>query len=121
MFIGIRKTNAEDYEPSTLERLKNSIEHHLKEKNYPHSLKDKVFDTRTKALNAKKVQLKKAGLGRKPNRSSHLDPEDEDKMFQAGVFGNATPKALQTTVFYYFGKMFGLRARDEIRQLATLS
>jgi len=117
MFISIRKTNGEDYEPSTLESLKNSLERHLKEKNYPHSLKDRMFDKCIKALNAKKVQLKKAGLGRLPNRSSHLDPEDEDKMFEAGVFGKATPKALQTTLFYFFGKMFGLRARDEARQL----
>ena len=33
------------------------------------------------------------------------------------AFGDSNPINLQTTVFYQFGTQFGLRARDEARQL----
>ena len=54
MFIAIRKTNGQNYEPSSLEGIKNSVERHLKEKGYSASLKDRVFHKAMAALFAKK-------------------------------------------------------------------
>lgn len=117
LFISIRKENGLDYEPSSLETMKNSIDRYLREKNYPKSLKDREFEKCLRALQAKKVQLKKNGLGRKPQKCFEIDQNEEDQLFESNAFGSKTPQALQKTLFYYLGKMFGFRARDEARQL----
>lgn len=117
LFIGIRKSDGTNYEPTSLEGLKNSIERYLKGKNYQASLRDRVFGQCIRALTAKKMELKKLGKGNKPNKSMNITPEEEEKMYASGSLGSSSPKSLQFTVFYYFGKMFGLRGRDEARQL----
>jgi len=43
LFISIRKKDGSDYEPISLECIRNSIERHLKEKGYQVSLNDRVF------------------------------------------------------------------------------
>ena len=59
LYITIRKTDGSDYEPSSLETLKNSIERHLKDEGYAVSLRDRIFHKSNQALTAKKMQLKK--------------------------------------------------------------
>ena len=89
----------------------------LKEKAYAASLKDRVFNKSMAALTAKKVELKKQGLGRLPNKSEHITHEEECQMFESGAFSSNTPRGLLSALYYNFGKLFGLRARDEARQL----
>ena len=112
MFIGIRKANGENYEPSSLEGIKNSVERYLKEKGYSTSLKDRVFNKAMAALTAKKVELKKIGLGRLPNKSEHLTDDEETKLYESGAFSSDSPRGLLSALYYSFGKLFGLRARD---------
>ena len=117
MFICIRKSDGQNYEPVSLEAMKNSIERHLKDKDYEHSLKDRVFQKAIKALTSKKIELKKQGMGRQPNKSCHITPEEENKMFNCGALGDSNPRSLITTLFFKFGKVLGLRTRDEARQM----
>ena len=100
MFIGIRKTNGENYEPTSLEGFKNSIERYLKEKAYTASLKDRPFIKSMSALTAKKVELKKQGLDRVPNKSEHITHEEECQMVESGAFSNHNPRGLLTALYY---------------------
>lgn len=43
--------------------------------------------------------------------------EDEEVLWEKGVFGNSTAKALQSTVFFYACKLFALRGHDKHHQL----
>ena len=38
-------------------------------------------------------------------------------MYEKGAMGEETPEAMQFSLFYHFGKMFGFRGRDEQRKL----
>jgi len=117
LYISIRTANGKEYEPISLEGLKNSIERHLKDKQYQISLRDRVFVRSNQALAAKKCQLKKQGLGNKSKASEAVTADDEDKMLKSGALGKSSPESLQFSMFYFFGKMFGLRGRDEHMKL----
>ena len=43
--------------------------------------------------------------------------DDEDKLWNSGVMGTRTPRAVQNAVFYVVGKMFSLRGGVEMRQV----
>ena len=45
--------------------------------------------------------------------------ETEDILWEKGLLGNATSKAMLNTVFYYNSKLFGLRGVDEHRNLSV--
>lgn len=117
MFISIRQPNGDEYEPISLECIKNSIERHLKNNGYPVSIRDRPFAKANEALTAKKMHLKKQGLGRNSKASDSISKDEEELMFEKGVMGGESAEALQFTIFYYFGKLFGLRGRDEQRKL----
>ena len=54
MFISIRKSDGTDYEPISLESIKNSVDRYLKDKGCVHSLRDRTFHKTQQALIAKK-------------------------------------------------------------------
>lgn len=117
IIISIRKSDGSNYEPNSLESLKNSVKRHLKDKGCTHSLRDRLFHKTQQALTAKKMSLKKEGKGRKASASEPISTEDEEKLFEANQLGIKTPRSLQLSVFYYLGKLFGFRGRDEQRML----
>ena len=54
-FVTLKKQDNSDYEPSTIECIKSSIEKHLREKYYPFSIiTDRAFSKLRDALKAKK-------------------------------------------------------------------
>jgi hypothetical protein len=57
---------------------------HLRESEYPHSLRDKVFDFSTRALSAKKIQLKKLGKEQKPKAAKAISADEENLMWEEG-------------------------------------
>ena len=61
--------------------------------------------------------LKKTGLSRKGNASELIDAQDDQRLIEHGQLGDHSPRVLQTTIFYIFGKGFGLRGRDEHRNM----
>ena len=80
-FVKINKENGENYEPSTLDGFKASIERYLKEKYYPESIiTSRVFYKTREALKARKIAVKKEGLGRKVLASERLTLEDEQTL-----------------------------------------
>ena len=54
MFISIRKSDGTDYEPISLESIKNSLNRYLKDKGCAHSLRGRTFHKTQQALKAKK-------------------------------------------------------------------
>ena len=46
-----------------------------------------------------------------------MSDEEENVLFASGEFGDSTPQALQTTVWWLLSMHFGFRARDESRKL----
>lgn len=117
-FVKLKKKDGKEYEPSSVENIKASIERHLKEKYYPHVITSDIQFQRTRdIIKAKKMSLKKQGLGRKANASARLEPTDESRLFSSHQLGSTTPRSLQFSIFYNFSKGFGLRGRDEHRHL----
>jgi hypothetical protein len=60
-YINLRKECGQEYEPGTFDSICASIERHLRDNEYWHSLRDTEFSLSTTALQAKKVQLKTRG------------------------------------------------------------
>ncbi|XP_070555060.1 uncharacterized protein KIAA1958-like [Ptychodera flava] len=116
-FISIRKMDGTEYEPSTLTNMKCSLERYLRSKNYSASLNDRVFHKLNQAIRAKQVDLKGQGKGRKELKSEEISAEEEETMWQAGVLGINNPQSANFTMFFLFGKHFGMRGRNEHRQL----
>lgn len=117
-FMKLKKKDGSDYETTTLDAKKGAIERHLRDNLYPISIiTDKAFYRFRELLNAKKTMLKKTGLGRKGNASELIDANDDQKLIDHGQLGDHSPRALLTTIFYTFGKGFGLRGRDEHRNM----
>ena len=97
--------------------MKAALDRYLQEHGYPHTLSDKVFFKSREAFKAYLKASKKAGLGRKAHAAEPLTEEDQNRLIEAGMLGKDTPWSLQFTVFYHFTKGFGMRGRDEHRQL----
>lgn len=60
-------------------------------------------------------ELLQTGIGTK--QAQAVLTEDEEVLWEKGVFGNSTAKALQSTVFFYACKLFALRGHDKHHQL----
>ncbi|XP_070573643.1 uncharacterized protein KIAA1958-like [Ptychodera flava] len=116
-FIDVRKIDGKEYEPSTLTNIKCSLERYLRDKGYEVSLNDRQFHKMNQALRAKQVDLKRQGKGRKEKKSDAVTVEEEEKMWKERILGIFDAQSANFTMFYLFGKHFGLRGRDEHRQL----
>ena len=72
-------------------------------------------DTRD-VLSTKMKQLKQQGKGRFPNRCESVSEEEERVLWDKGILGSDNPVSLQNTIWWR-NNFFGLRGRDEHRQL----
>ena len=79
--------------------------------------KDGRFTQFRRVLDAKMKELLCKGLGTKTRRADPISPRDEDVLWTNGIFGMESSVTLQYTVFFYNCKLFGLRGRDEHRNL----
>ena len=61
--------------------------------------------------------LLKRGLGTKTKQAEPIMPEDEQIIWEKGVFGHETEEKLQCTMFFYNCKLFGLRGHEEHHDL----
>lgn len=93
-YINLKKENGQEYEPGTFDGIRASIERHLKNHEYSRSLRDKEFNLSTRALSAKKVQLKTLGKGHKPNASKAVSKDEEHLLWGQGQLGDSTPRIL---------------------------
>ena len=61
--------------------------------------------------------FEKLGKGQKPKAAKAISADDENLMWEEGQLGDSSPRTLIFSVWYYFTKCFGLRGRNEHRQL----
>ena len=117
-FMSGTKRNGCNYEPDSLNSIRNSLQRILHERGSKLDLKSgSDFVLSRKVLTAKRKQLTKAGFGNKPNATRPLTKEEEDFLYQQKYFGVETPCVLQRTVWWIISIHYGYRARDESRKL----
>ena len=62
-------------------------------------------------------ELRQSGIGANPSKAAAITKEEENMLWNSGVLGTSTPKALQRGVYFSLGKFFCLRGGEEQRQL----
>lgn len=117
----VRNQKGEEYPPKSLYLIMCGLLRHLREcgvhdKNILDK-KDPAFAELITILDSKMKHLLDQGLGTKTKQADPVSNEDEEKLWEKGVFGMKNSKSLQYTVFFYACKLFGLRGRDEHRNL----
>jgi integrase len=80
--------------------------------------KDVEFSKSRDVLLARKRQLVEThAKGNRPQACRALTEEEEELLFDKGLFGDDEPETLQRTVWWTLSLHFGFRARDESRKL----
>ena len=93
--LAVKKKNGEEYEPSSIRAMIQSIDRHLKQKNYGASiLHDREFAAVQDILKKKQKELKGRGKGNKPNAAEPLTDDDIGKFYARKVLGNHAPRPL---------------------------
>ena len=118
-FITICKKDGSVYEPSTLTSFQRSIQRQLNISNSTLNIfKDAEFAKSREVLLTRKRQLvEDYAKGNRPQAARALTEEEEELLFDKGLFGNHEPEVLQRTVWWTLSLHFGFRARDESRKL----
>lgn len=113
----IRRKNGQPYPPSTLQNIAASIQRYLRtEKSMQVNFfksDDQTFAEFRKTLDSHMRQLTNEGIGLEIKSADAVTAEDESKLWESGVFSFSTAKGLSNAVFFYNGKVFGLRGGDE--------
>ena len=71
-------------------------------------MKDVQFEQTRKALQSKQRDLKRKGIGNKPNASAALSEEDIQVLFEKDLLGSSTVEALLNTVWFNNTIHFGI-------------
>ena len=117
-FMESVKRNGEPYEPDCLSTIHRSFKRHLEGKGYPvNILVDDNFKTSRKVLAARRKELRKQGLGGKPNAARELTKEEEDMMFSGNYFSTNDAAGLQRGLWYMIAINCGFRGNDESKKL----
>ncbi|CAC5410114.1 unnamed protein product [Mytilus coruscus] len=116
-----KKKKGGDYPSKSLYYIVCGLIRHLRDMNVndKHFLdeKDGRFAPFRRVLDAKIKDLLSKGLGTKTRKADPISHEDEELLWVNGVFGKSSATTLQYIVFYYNCKLFGLRGREEHRNL----
>ena len=116
--IEARREDGTDFEPDTLSCYIRSIQRYLNKKGKFVLFKEMPeFRKLQDALGAKRKQLKKKGLGNKPNACKELLSSEETKLFETETFGCKDSAGLQRALWWMISKHFGFRGRDESKKL----
>ena len=117
----VQKKKGGSYPPKSLYYIVCGLLRHCRDMNVNDKnfldVKDGRFAPFRRVLDAKMKELLSQGLGTKIRRADPISDEDEEKLWANGVFGRSSSTTLQYTVFFYNCKLFGLRGRDEHRNL----
>lgn len=119
--IEVRNKKGEEYPPKSLYSiicglLRYCKDMNVNDKNFLDE-KDLRFVTFRRVLDSRMKELLSKGFGTKVKRADPLSLQDEENLWQKGIFGMTNSVSLQHTVFFYACKLFGLRGRDEHRNL----
>ena len=116
-YAEVKSKNGEDYEPDSLRVMIAAFDRHLKDKQYPLSIvKDREFHSSKQVLEGKAKLLRQAGRGKRPNKPRKLTKEEE-LLWKENKFGSTTPEALVNTMWWLLNQHFGLRGRQEHRDM----
>ena len=113
-----KKGHNEEYESNSLRTFFASFQRHSKKIYYGLCLMKNVqFEQTRKALQSKQRDLKRKGIGNKPNASAALSEEDIQVLFEKDLLGSFTAEALLNTVWFNNIIHFGLLGRKEHREM----
>ena len=119
-FMEAKKKDGKNYEPGVLSTIHRALKRYLDTKNYyddTNILTDNRFITSRKVLAANRQELRKAGLGQKPNAARELSETEEDMLFEKEYFSMKYNDALQRGFWWFLAINCGCRGNDESRKL----
>lgn len=121
--IEVRKRNGDKYPPNSLYHIMCGLLRKLRDDNI-HNMNfldqsDSRFAHLRRAIDSQMKLLIREGLALPQREAQPVAEEEENKIWETGVFGESDATSLQRTVFFYNCKLFGLRAADEHRELTT--
>ena len=93
--------------------------HHIRWNGKPHLdlFKDDSFASFRASLDAEMKRLQAQGIRSKKRQAEILTVEEEDILWEKGLFGDHTPKSLLDTIVFYNGLYFVLQSGKEHREL----
>ncbi|KAK3755850.1 hypothetical protein QZH41_003947 [Actinostola sp. cb2023] len=115
-------SKGKEYEPGTLQTYRNGLRRYFLERPCPPAIDnnfdlDKTgsaeFEEVATMLSLKKKDLKKKGLGNKPNAADPVEAEDLEKMWSSGDVGLQNPRSLIRLVWWNNVTHLGMRACKE--------
>ncbi|XP_071125661.1 uncharacterized protein KIAA1958-like [Mytilus edulis] len=119
--VEVRKKNGEKYPAKTLYLLVTGLlrgmrSHGVSNLNFLNESDDRFLRFR-QILDAQMKKLTSDGYGINVKQADPISVEQEEILWDKSVFGNHSSESLLHTVFFYNCKYFGLRGRDEHRNL----
>jgi hypothetical protein len=116
--VEARRKDGQPYPPKSLYMLCVGLLRYFREcgihENFLDEKDSKFYEFR-RILSARMSELTASGVGLCPKRAEPISAETENKLWEKGLLGNGTGKALLNTMFFYNCKLFGLRGVDEHR------
>lgn len=117
-FVGVRKSDGSQYEPTSLRGFLGSFDRQLKRFRYGYSLHTSIeFAQLQDVLKSKQKELKRSGLGNAPKKAEPVTEGDIERFWKARQFGIHTPDSIINTLWFYNTIHFGLRGSDEHRDM----
>ncbi|VDI45169.1 Hypothetical predicted protein [Mytilus galloprovincialis] len=99
--FSVRKTDGEEYEPSSLRDMMCTYDRILRSDNYGYEISKSVEFAKTRdVLNAKQIPLNKMGKGNGEKRAETLTYDDIEAMFRTGQLGLSNPTTLLHTLCF---------------------
>ena len=113
----IRRKNGEPYPPSTLQNIAAGLQRYLRTEKSMHvnffKTDDPTFAQFRKTLDSHMRELTNDGIGLEIKSADAVTQDDESKLWENGVISFSTARGLSNAVFFYNGKVFGLRGGEE--------
>lgn len=117
-----RHKDGNPYPPKTLYMLCVGLLRFLRENGVHMNFldeKDCRFNEFRHALSAGMTELTMEGIGTTTKQAEVISQETENILWEKGLLGNGSSKAILNTMFFYNSKLFGLRGVDEHRNLSV--
>ena len=120
--VECRRNDGKEFPPNSLYQIFCGLQRHLADNGKDKKImntENKAYNYFHNALNAKCADLTKKGIGIHKKKADSLSLEDEQLLWSKRVFSDDTAQNLIFIVYYYNCKLFGLRGRDEHKELTT--
>ncbi|XP_041370419.1 uncharacterized protein LOC121384210 [Gigantopelta aegis] len=115
-YTTVRKSNGDEFQPTSFKTVQNHIDRYLRENKYPYSItKDSVFEQSQAAFRKKRDQLIQTGAG--TSRSNPMKHGDVDVLFEKKQLGGHTPNSLINTMWFMNSAFFGISSHHEHHSL----